>query len=209
VSKTSPAQITSERKKGTIISSPTSAAFSPEESVNVALLKAAEKMNPEETVVRPLNVYMSRIPTKIVADHDDFIPKYKSKGAACCDLVANIPPDETGKQVVTITPNTTVRIDCGFSMQLPVGYEAQVRARGSMASRGLVVTNAPGTIDDDYRGRIMVLLTNVGREVINIRHKERFAQIALKPVWYFVWDSVDSLDTSERQDGAFGSTGEI
>jgi len=151
----------------------------------------------------------NRVPTKIKADHPDFIPQYKTRGAACCDLMANITePDVHGKYELTIIPGATVSVDCGFSIQLVPGYEAQVRSRSGMASRGLIVTNGIGTIDADYRGRLKVILTNVGKEVIVIRHKDRIAQMALKPVWYFVWDETDQLDESDRGAGGFGSTGE-
>ena len=150
---------------------------------------------------------LMRVKTAIMVDHPDFIPKYHSDGAACCDLVANIPTDQNGGRRVIIPPGNTVRIDCGCSIQLQKGYEAQVRARSSLAMRGLIVSNGIGTIDDDYRGRLTVILSNVGREVIILAHKERIGQLALKPVWYFEWEIVDKLDETQRNEGGFGSTG--
>jgi dUTP pyrophosphatase len=92
-------------------------------------------------------------------------------------------------------------------MALPPGWEAQIRPRSGLAQKGVQVTNSPGTIDDDYRGRLMVVLNNAGREIVNIKHGDRFAQMALKPVWYFSWNIVDELESTERGDAGFGSTG--
>ena len=148
-----------------------------------------------------------RIPVKIKADSPQFIPMYKTKGAAAADLVANIPANEAGERVVHLGPGHIAVIDCGFNMALPPGWEAQVRCRSGLATRGVQVTNGIGTVDDDYRGRITVILNNAGREIVNIKHGDRFAQFALKPVWYFAWDVVDYLDETERGEGGMGSTG--
>ena len=174
------------------------------------MAKAVQRENPScDDRPQPSFSFMKRIPVKIKADDPDFVPKYKSRGAACCDLVANLTePDATGNYVLTINPGMTVVVDCGFTMQLVPGYEAQVRSRSGLARRGLIVTNGVGTIDDDYRGRVTVILTNVGKEIIQIKHKDRIGQMALKPVWYFVWEDVDDLDPTERGSGGFGSTGE-
>lgn len=149
--------------------------------------------------------------TKIVADSPDFIPVYATKGAAACDLKANIkiinPDDFSVKRSITIGTLETVKIDCGFSMQLPDGYEAQVRPRSGFGARGIIMPNSPGTIDEDYRGRMCVLLTNLKSEPVTINHLDRIGQMALKPVWYFDFQEVDTLDSTERGDGGFGSTG--
>lgn len=132
---------------------------------------------------------------------------YKSRGAACADLIANIPADDRGERVIRLGPGHRETIDCGFSMALPPGWEAQIRPRSGMAQKGIQVTNAPGTIDDDYRGRLMVILNNTGREIVVIKHGDRFAQMALKPVFYFSWEVVNTLDETERGTDGFGSTG--
>lgn len=132
---------------------------------------------------------------------------YKSRGAACCDLIANIPPNELGERIIRLAPGHSETIDCGFSMALPPGWEAQLRCRSGMAQKSIQVTNGIGTIDDDYRGRVMVILNNAGREIVNIKHGDRFAQMALKPVFYFQWNIVNALDETERGEGGFGSTG--
>ena len=149
-----------------------------------------------------------RIPVDILPDDPMFIPMYKSRGAAAADLIANIPPDElTGERVVKLIPGTIETIDCGFRLQLPPGWEAQVRARSGLARRGIQITNGIGTIDDDYRGRMGVIINNAGKEIVYIKHGERFAQFALKPVWYFNWNIRTQLEESERGEGGFGSTG--
>lgn len=144
-----------------------------------------------------------RIQVRIKADNPQFIPGYKSLGAACCDLIANIPH---GDQVVYLIPGQIEIIDCGFSMSLPPGWEAQIRCRSSMAQKGIQVTNGIGTIDSDYRQNIKVVLNNAGRETVNIRHGDRIAQMSLGPVWHFQWEVVKELDETERK-GGFGSTG--
>lgn len=132
---------------------------------------------------------------------------YKTKGSAAADLIANIPANDVGERILRLAPGHIETIDCGFSMALPPGWEAQIRPRSGLAQKGVQVTNSPGTIDDDYRGRLMVVLNNAGREIVNIKHGDRFAQMALKPVWYFSWNIVDELESTERGDAGFGSTG--
>lgn len=148
-----------------------------------------------------------RIPIKIKADNSQFIPMYKTKGAAAADLIANIPENDVGERTVVLTPGSVVTIDAGFSMALPEGWEAQIRARSGLAQKGIQVTNSPGTIDSDYRGRIAVILNNAGKEIVVIKHGDRFAQMLLKPVYFFAWNIVSDLDSTERGAGGFGSTG--
>lgn len=132
---------------------------------------------------------------------------YKTKGSAAADLIANIPENDLGERIIRLAPGHIETIDCGFSMALPPGWEAQIRCRSSMAQKGVQVTNGIGTIDDDYRQNIKVILNNAGREIVNIKHGERFAQMTIKPVWYFSWNIVDELDVTERGESGFGSTG--
>ena len=145
----------------------------------------------------------NKIPVEIVADSPDFIPQYKTLGSAAADLIANIPDGE-----VTIYPGFSAIVDVGFSMALPFGWEAQIRPRSGFAAEfQLQVTNSPGTIDSDYRGRVKVILNNAGKKLISIKHKERFAQICLKPVYIFDWNPTEKLQSTERGKGGFGSTG--
>lgn len=148
---------------------------------------------------------------EVVIEYDDpvFEPKYKTAGAACCDLVANVQADKaTDKREVHLMPGNSVILDCGFRMALPEGWEAQIRCRTSMAKKMVIVTNAPGTIDDDYRGRMKCMLTNVGREIVIIRHLDRVGQMKLEPVWYFGFKPGKiNVEETDRGEGAFGSTG--
>lgn len=148
------------------------------------------------------------VDVQIVPDSQEFIPQYKTDGSAACDLRANIPADDTGRRVVTVMPNQIEIIDVGFSMILPSGWEAQIRARSGLATKGLQVTNAPGTIDSDYLGRIKVIVNNTSKNIINISHLERFAQMLVKPVWKINWMQTDKIDLkTDRGVGGFGSTG--
>jgi dUTP pyrophosphatase len=93
-------------------------------------------------------------------------------------------------------------------MQLPAGYKACISARSVLANKGLIVTNAPGQIDSDYRGRVKVVVTNVGKEIVVIEHGDRFAQMWVEPVYLFEWVYASVLDSSDRGAGGFGSTGD-
>lgn len=150
------------------------------------------------------------IPVDIVADSDMFIPVYQTPGAVCVDLVANVPSNVHGMSRCTITSRTVVKIDCGFSMAIPPGYKCEIVLRSGHSDRGLIVTNAPGQIDFDYRGRVGVNLGNVGHEIIVIDHGERFAQMFITPVYHIRWNrkgSVEDLGVTQRNNGGFGSTG--
>jgi len=147
--------------------------------------------------------------TKVVADDPDFIPTYETPGAACCDLRADLPPDDKGERKLAIPPGAVVVIDVGFRMQLPEGYEAQIRARSGLATKGLTMANGIGTIDEDYRDGMKVIAANIGRQIIVIEHKQRIAQMALKAVERFTFDRVDELDPVPEggRKGGLGSTG--
>ncbi len=147
----------------------------------------------------------SRVKVKIVADSAQFIPVYQTKGSVCCDLRANLPNGDA----ITIGVLETVKIDAGFKMELPPGYEAQIRARSSMGLKGIIIPNSPSSIDSDFRGKICVLLTNLSGEPFVVNHFDRIAQMAIKPVWYFDFIEADNLEITERNDGGFGSTGVI
>jgi len=155
----------------------------------------------------------NHIPVAIIADSPEFIPQYKTRGAACCDLYANFELDPRGERKLTLAPGYTALVDCGFSMALPMGFEAQIRARSGLASKGIIVTNAAeeqegGTIDDDYRLRLKVILSNVGRSLVTFEHLDRIAQMSIRPVWYFDFETVDELPPGHDRVGGFGSTGD-
>lgn len=136
---------------------------------------------------------------------DAILPRYASDGAAGLDLSAAI--DEP----LVVAPLGRVRVPTGLVIGLPTGHEGQVRPRSGLAARlGLTVLNAPGTIDEDYRGELQVLLVNLGSEPATIAPGERIAQLVVAPVTRVrveVQQDVAELGATERGAGGFGSTG--
>jgi len=109
---------------------------------------------------------------------------------------------------VTISPGEIRLIPCGFYMAVPVGFEAQVRPRSGLALKhGIMLPNAPGTIDADYRGEVCVILGNVGAEPFTVRRGMRIAQMVLAPVTRATVAEVDELPETQRGEGGFGHTG--
>lgn len=131
-------------------------------------------------------------------------PCYQSALAAGLDLSAAIPADAP----LTLEPGGRILVPTGFSLALPAGFEAQVRPRSGLALKyGVSVLNAPGTIDADYRGEVMVLLVNLGRDPFVITRGARIAQMVVAPVTRIVLQVVNRLDETPRGAGGFGSTG--
>jgi dUTP pyrophosphatase len=131
-------------------------------------------------------------------------PARQSGGAAGVDLRAALREGDT----VTLLPGKRATIPCGFAMELPQGYEAQVRSRSGLARRhGVAVLNAPGTIDADYRGEIAVILINHGEAPVAIARGERIAQMVVAPVAAPDFVEREALDATERGTAGFGSTG--
>lgn len=138
------------------------------------------------------------------ADRDIPLPSYETDGAAGMDLRANFA--DRGDMV--IEPNTRALIPTGLSMEIPKGFEAQVRPRSGLALKhGITLVNAPGTIDSDYRGPLGVILINHGDTDFTVAHGDRIAQIVFAPVMQVGWDVGQALSDTERGDGGFGSTG--
>jgi len=132
------------------------------------------------------------------------LPAYESEAAAGMDLAAAI--DDGPPEI--LAPGQRALIPTGFSMELPEGYEAQVRPRSGLAFKhGVTVLNAPGTIDADYRGEVKVLLINHGHEHFKIERGMRIAQMIIQPVSHATMVEVEELSTSARGSGGFGSTG--
>lgn len=126
-------------------------------------------------------------------------PEYKTKDSAGCDLL-----NMSGE--IRLLPLDRAFIRTGVHIQLPEGYEAQVRGRSGLnANHGIVVPT--GTIDADYRGEIGVVVYNLSREAYTIHKCDRIAQLVISPVIQADWQEVESLDKTERGDGGFGSTG--
>jgi dUTP pyrophosphatase len=130
------------------------------------------------------------------------LPQYASDGAAGADLRAAV------SEAIDLEPGDRVAVPTGLILELPDGYEAQVRPRSGLALKhGLTLANAPGTIDSDYRGELKVILVNLGREVFTIQRGDRIAQLVLAPVQRAAFHESASLTPSDRGDGGFGSTG--
>jgi len=133
------------------------------------------------------------------------LPRYASEGAAGLDLAACLTAP------MTLAPNGTARVPTGLQIALPSGHEGQIRPRSGLAARyGVTVLNAPGTIDEDYRGEVQVVLINHGREPLTIAHGDRIAQLVVAPVIRAEVEAVetdDELGVTGRGEDGFGSTG--
>jgi dUTP pyrophosphatase len=132
------------------------------------------------------------------------LPAYETAGAAGMDLRAAVPE----KAPLVLRPGARTAVPTGLAFALPEGFEAQVRPRSGLALKsGVTVANAPGTIDQDYRGELKVLLVNLGEEDFVIRRGDRVAQLVIAPVVQAAWREVGDLDATARGAGGFGSTG--
>ncbi|MDB9779538.1 dUTP diphosphatase [Flavobacteriaceae bacterium] len=130
------------------------------------------------------------------------LPSFATVNSAGVDLRAN------SANPITLGPLERTIIGTGLKMALPEGFEAQVRPRSGLAAKhGLSVLNAPGTIDADYRGEIGVILVNLSNESFTVQPGERIAQLVIAKYEQVRWNLQDSLDTTERGAGGFGSTG--
>jgi len=146
---------------------------------------------------------MSFVKLKYVREIDWSPPQYESDGAAGMDIRAFV---EGG--LFTLKPMQRTLVATGLSIEIPQGYEMQIRPRSGLAlKQGVTMVNAPGTIDSDYRGEIGVILINLGETDFELRHGERIAQMILAPVTRCTWVVVDGLDETNRGAGGFGSTG--
>jgi dUTP pyrophosphatase len=132
------------------------------------------------------------------------LPSYQSKSAAGLDVVAGVAEEAP----VELRPGARALIPTGFALELPHGYEAQVRPRSGLALKyGVTLLNTPGTIDSDYRGELMVILINHGAEPFTVRRGDRIAQLVIAPVAQVEIAAADELETTARGEGGFGSTG--
>jgi dUTP diphosphatase len=132
------------------------------------------------------------------------LPTYQSKGAAGLDLLAALDTQHP----LTLAPGARALVPTGLVLELPAGFEAQVRPRSGLAlNYGIAVLNSPGTIDSDYRGEIGVVLANLGHAPFEIRRGERIAQLVVHPVAHAELIEVDAISETARGDGGFGSTG--
>ena len=132
------------------------------------------------------------------------LPKYETTGAAGADLRAQF----ENKDSLVIKAGARVLVPTGLSFEIPHGYEVQIRPRSGLSFKtDLLVVNAPGTIDCDYRGEVKIILGNFGTEDFVIKHGERVAQMVLAPVWQARISEVSELSDTQRGSGGFGSTG--
>lgn len=129
-------------------------------------------------------------------------PAYETAGAAGMDLRAHL------SETLVIKPLARILVPTGLFMEIPEGFEAQVRPRSGLAfKQGITCLNSPGTIDSDYRGEIKVLLINLGQEEVMIRNNDRIAQMIVTPVTRSGFLEVEILEETKRGDGGFGHTG--
>jgi dUTP pyrophosphatase len=139
---------------------------------------------------------------KIVNISNNPLPAYETLGAAGMDLRAYIP------NTLIINPMERIAVPTGLFIELPIGFEAQVRPRSGLALKhGISLPNTPGTIDSDYRGEIKVILINVSKEPFKIESGDRIAQMVIQKYESISWEKVEQLSDSERGAGGFGSTG--
>lgn len=129
------------------------------------------------------------------------LPVYKTKGASCADCYARL----EGKDFTVIFPNERELIPLGFALELPEGYEAVIRPRSGMMSKG--IDEAIGTIDSDYRGEVRACIINNTTQRIKIYNGDRICQMKIQESQQFNFKVVDELSETERGDGGFGSTG--
>ncbi|MCL2413124.1 MAG: dUTP diphosphatase [Bacteroidales bacterium] len=130
------------------------------------------------------------------------LPTYETKSSAGMDLRANLNED------IVLKPLERALIPTGLRLELPIGYEAQIRPRSGLAAKhGITVLNSPGTIDADYRGEIKVVLINLSDENFTIKHGERMAQMVIAKHETVVFCEVSEVSQTERGEGGFGHTG--
>lgn len=145
----------------------------------------------------PLTVRVRRLPHAVAG-----LPERMTKGSAGFDLPAAVP------EPLTVKPGEPVVVPTGLVLEIPEGYEGQVRPRSGLARRyGITVLNGPGTIDADYRGEVAVILINHGTEPHVIERGERVAQIVIQRLATVRFEEAEELSSTARGEGGFGSTG--
>jgi dUTP pyrophosphatase len=147
------------------------------------------------------NIY-KKMKIKIINASSHALPNYETLWSAGMDLRANI------SEPFTLQPLERTIVPTGLFMELPAGYEAQIRPRSGLAAKkGITVLNAPGTVDADYRGEIGVILINLSQEPFRVENGERIAQMVIAQHGRAEWVEVEELSTTDRGSGGFGSTG--
>ena len=133
------------------------------------------------------------------------LPAYQTAGSAGCDVQAAL--DSSGG-LLLIKPGARALVPTGLTLEIPRGFEIQVRPRSGLALKnGVTVLNTPGTIDSDYRGEVKVLMINLGQEDFTIKNGDRIAQLVLSPVVHALFQEAGELEATSRGEAGFGSTG--
>lgn len=139
---------------------------------------------------------------KVVNKGSNALPQYATMASAGMDVRASL------ESPVVLAPLQRAMIPTGLFLEIPVGYEVQVRPRSGLAAKkGITVLNTPGTIDADYRGEVNVILVNLSDQPFTVEPGERIAQLVLAKHEKIDWEEVEELGTTERGEGGFGSTG--
>jgi dUTP pyrophosphatase len=145
---------------------------------------------------------MPKLKVKIINQSGNALPEYATEGSSGMDIRANL------LQPVILKPMERKLIPAGLFIELPRGYEAQVRPRSGVAlKQGITCLNSPGTVDSDYRGEIMVILINLSQEEQTINHGDRIAQMVIAKVEKIKWKQVTEINETWRNHGGFGHTG--
>ncbi len=145
---------------------------------------------------------MSKVKVKIINNSSNPVPLYATEGSAGMDIMADL------TEPVSLKPLERKLIPTGLFIQLPKGYEAQIRPRSGLAARhGITCLNSPGTIDSDYRGEIKIILVNLSDKEHAIHPADRIAQMIVHKVERVKWKAVKTIDVTKRNEGGFGHTG--
>lgn len=146
---------------------------------------------------------MEKVDIKVINKSHHPLPAYETHEAAGMDVRAFLPEGP-----VTLKPGERALIGTGLYMQLPAGYECQIRPRSGLALKhGISIVNSPGTVDADYRGEIGIILINLGQEDFVVNDGDRICQMVIKEYTHVKWIPTDRLDRTQREDGSFGHTG--
>ncbi|HEX4958131.1 MAG TPA: dUTP diphosphatase [Lacibacter sp.] len=150
----------------------------------------------------PKNDKKVHVKVKIINQSPHPLPQYATTGSSGMDLRANL------HESMELQPLQRVLIPTGLFIELPQGYEAQIRPRSGLAiKQGITCLNTPGTIDADYRGEIKIILINLSNEIQSVHNGDRIAQMVIQQVEQVEWELSTAIETTERSAGGFGSTG--
>lgn len=147
---------------------------------------------------------MAKIKIRIINQSNNPLPEYSTDGAAGMDIRANL------ENTLVLKSMERFLVPTGLFVELPIGYEAQIRPRSGLAiKQGITCLNSPGTIDSDYRGELRIILINLSLEEQTIHHGDRIAQMIVHTVEQVKWKTVKKIKATKRNDGGFGHTGKL